>query len=767
MKKRLGYPMAVLALFGTVGLSGSLSSVAWADTTTTSVVTGTSSAGTVTPIVVQKTSGDPAAAPKLSQDDAVAIVEKTVGIPAGYMMTGGQLQTQWLSNNDPVYTLSWQGPQPQQSGPAAHSFPGFISAVVDANTGTLLSYNGNEGSNWFDAPSITVDQAEQAAKNWLEKLAPSHSGDMQLASDQGVSKFAAPYDFTFVRVVNGVPAPFDGATIAIGPDGSLVSYSFTWHDNVTFPDATPKITVDAATQAYRSALNPQLSYSVNYSPVENDIRLIYQLANPQWGSGPLPSQGPWVSATTGDVLGSDGQPLAADSDTKLQPLDPSAPAQFPAFPASSLTQAQAEAVARSAFKIPDSTTTASVSGGRYQGPGSVSGQQWTFTFQQSDGSQFSVTVDANTGLVSSYNQFPMQPPGKSSGQTISTQDAIAAATKVIEQVYPSLTGVLALAPNANQNVVNNGQIMIQFVLLANGIPTSNSIYLRMDADGKVENLDFTPSAMLAKYPSPDGVISAEQAADDYVQEAPLKLAYELPVQQTTGSDGQVTYQDGSQALLVYAPMWENPYEQLDAASGQWVSTVPGTNPTPTDIDGHSGAQEMAILAQHGVLPVTDGQVHPDGIVTRGQFVQWLVNSTGIYYGNASDSTQAFTDVAPGTTYYDVLQQALAQGWLPAGGSFRPDATLTRGDAAQLIVEWLGWNRLAANSALFAVPFSDKASIPDSELGAATIVGDYGIIPPVNGAFLPGNIMTVADASVAIVHALRVANDPPSQSGTGN
>lgn len=207
-----------------------------------------------------------AQAPAISQAQAVAVVEHSVGIPAGYTLNSVQLQTQWPPYNGHVYTIMWQGPQPQQSGTLYNQVPKFVNAVVDANTGMLLSYQVGGSGNWFDAPSITVDQAKQAAQRWLNELAPAESAQMELVSDTGVSKLAAPFVFTFARVVNGIPAPFDGAQLAIGLDGSLVGYQFSWHD-VTFPATKPSITADKATAAYRSALNLQLTYSADFSPM--------------------------------------------------------------------------------------------------------------------------------------------------------------------------------------------------------------------------------------------------------------------------------------------------------------------------------------------------------------------------------------------------------------------------------------------------------------------------------------------------------------------
>jgi len=96
------------------------------------------------------------------------------------------------------------------------------------------------------------------------------------------------------------------------------------------------------------------------------------------------------------------------------------------------------------------------------------------------------------------------------------------------------------------------------------------------------------------------------------------------------------------------------------------------------------------LVQLGVLridPKALKDFKPDGTITRGEFVEWLVRANNALYArrdpskiiNTSPKGRKFKDVAPGSAYYPYIQGMVEAGYFIDFDSkeFHPDALLTR------------------------------------------------------------------------------------------
>jgi hypothetical protein len=753
MKKQWKYPIAVLATFS---LSGGWMTPAFADTTGQTTSSATSSASNAS----STASSNATSSVAISQQQAIDTATKLLPIPAGYTMSGANLQDNWAFHQGPVYNINWQGPVTQSSNPIGRSvMMNFSSATIDANTGMVLSFSSEaKSNNWYDSPTISQSEAQQTAERLLNTLAPDEAGQMTLnPSSAGVFYGSNGFSFSFMRTVNGVPAPFDSAQIFIGPDGSLMNYQFSWHTAI-FPSATPAITMQQASDTYRTALGLHLGYVEPNTPDPQNAATLAYLPSTQGntGYGGMTGSGPWIDAATGDALDPSGQSIDVTQATPTYtPLVADGPKQFPTRLTTALNQSDAEAIARKTLNLSTDVKVSSANTGQYQAPGGITGTSWNLVFQGSNpNNQFQVTIDAQSGLIMNYNQFPPQPPTQvAAPSTVTSQQALQSAEDFLKQAYPTLTGAIAPIPSSTKPIANQ-PYSENFTILHDGVPIENDISVQLNSNGQVNGLFFSPWILAPSFPNATDVVSLSQAQDAYVNQVPLQLTYELPATAVSSSNGiQLDY--SSTARLVYAQLgytsgW------LDAITGKWAATGIPTS-TPTDIQGANGAEEMTLLAAHGTLPLTDGQAHPSALVTRGTFVSWLVKASNFTMGSSGTEPLDFTDVPMSSPYYGDLHQAVIQGWLPAGGAFQPDTALTRADAASFIVDWLQWNNIAKKSSLFADPFSDADTIPADKLGAAIMASDFGIVPPDNGAFLPTNVMTVADASIAIVHAFRVAN----------
>lgn len=114
----------------------------------------------------------------------------------------------------------------------------------------------------------------------------------------------------------------------------------------------------------------------------------------------------------------------------------------------------------------------------------------------------------------------------------------------------------------------------------------------------------------------------------------------------------------------------------------------------TDLSGHWCRGEIeAFLSKDLVRGYPDGGFHPDATVTRAEFIR-MVNST---FGFVREGTATFTDVKEGDWYSADLAAAARTGWFSGmpDGSALPQATITRQEAAKLLVSMLEEKRQAA------------------------------------------------------------------------
>nr|WP_297170910.1 S-layer homology domain-containing protein [uncultured Agathobaculum sp.] len=81
----------------------------------------------------------------------------------------------------------------------------------------------------------------------------------------------------------------------------------------------------------------------------------------------------------------------------------------------------------------------------------------------------------------------------------------------------------------------------------------------------------------------------------------------------------------------------------------------------------------------------DGTFRPENTITRAEFVTILTRLPH----NDIGTTQSFTDVPPAHWAYSAVQTALAQGWIAAGSTFRPEAPITRAEAVTILNRVLG------------------------------------------------------------------------------
>ena len=191
-----------------------------------------------------------------------------------------------------------------------------------------------------------------------------------------------------------------------------------------------------------------------------------------------------------------------------------------------------------------------------------------------------------------------------------------------------------------------------------------------------------------------------------------------------------------------------------ALNGIIVPTFGSVN----DVSGHWAQSVISKWQNEGrVGGYQDGTFLPDRAITRAEFIRLLNNTATTTF--TSDTQMHFSDVKQQDWYYNDIAKAVS-GNVTKGfedGTFRPNETITRAQAAVLICNAKG---LTPNE-YGADHFTDVSQIPNwarGAVGAAVSAGYLSGYP--DGTFYPNKGMTRAEAVSTLDRVL--TNAPQKQ-----
>ncbi len=169
----------------------------------------------------------------------------------------------------------------------------------------------------------------------------------------------------------------------------------------------------------------------------------------------------------------------------------------------------------------------------------------------------------------------------------------------------------------------------------------------------------------------------------------------------------------------------------------------------SDIKGHWAESAITSWQDKGLISgYTDGTFKPDNSVTRAEFASMVNKALGL----TEKGDVPFSDVKSGSWYYDAISIAVKAGYCSGyeDGTFKPDATITRAEAAVMIslAKGLTQNTAAASG------FADAANIPAWAKGYVGAVVSAGYMSGrTDGTFDATNTITRAEAVSSLDRAM--------------
>ncbi|MCM1334933.1 MAG: S-layer homology domain-containing protein [Bacteroides sp.] len=233
-----------------------------------------------------------------------------------------------------------------------------------------------------------------------------------------------------------------------------------------------------------------------------------------------------------------------------------------------------------------------------------------------------------------------------------------------------------------------------------------SVSIAIDASGRVSSYNLNYYGI--EYPKPEGVIDEETAYKRYFAAVDYTLLYRLAYNYDKRRVETALVYDAGDELRIDAFTGKLTYYDGSEIPEKTVSGY-------TDLD-RSGYREIAEkLAVYGITLMDDkGRLNADMTITRGEFADF-VRYIG-HYGSPSNPEKAltrkyaarilttdyiglaelpglfkspFSDVKEDDPYVGYIAIANALGLMTGeDGKFRPSAKMTRGDALQLVYDYL-------------------------------------------------------------------------------
>ncbi len=162
--------------------------------------------------------------------------------------------------------------------------------------------------------------------------------------------------------------------------------------------------------------------------------------------------------------------------------------------------------------------------------------------------------------------------------------------------------------------------------------------------------------------------------------------------------------------------------------------------------------DVRCLACRGIVSgYADGTFRPGATLTRGQAAKLLANAAG-YADPIPPARQTFRDVPPGSPFWLFVERAYAHGVLSgyADGTFRPGSPLTRGQGAKLVANAAGYGEAIppTRQTFRDVPPAHPFWLFVERAYAHGVLSGYA-----DGTYRPANLLTRGQAAKLVAQAL--------------
>lgn len=648
-----------------------------------------------------------------------------------------------------------------------------FSATVHAGTGEVLSVHlpSNISDKHVSESDVklTKAEAEEKAVALLHQAIPglkedgyASLGDLYSSIEQQSLFGRTEYRYGYQLKHDGLLSEAETVYISVDESGLVTGYSRST-TSAEYPSSKPAASEEKAREQFEEQFDVELAY-ISKDRLSSKQGQKYYLGYAPKSISMVP-----IEANTLERINTvTGKAFDEDSLQQDLPLKGDVTPFVPAK-GQKLNVQQAVNRVTTNFDIPKDYKLehSQLSKGYY---GSPNNQVWSLSWSNRSANvsymfmrDISAQVDAVTGQIYSYTM--MDRTGPDAGQEKPTEEKGSKSVTRKQAEKLAMNTVIALIPDATEqfrlsNIIEVDEARtFMFQRYLNGIPVKDdTAQVQVMNNGSINEFYTRIAATPEQLPADvKPAISYDEAKAIYLEEMKLNLVYSHHGGYSVS--GQVVPYGVNLAYIAARGerSLDGNYEVLDANSGEWTllygNTNSATQAEPTDITGHVAETALHNMTQHGVLIADEqGRVFPDRVITRGDWFNYLAralnpNMDMYYSGDGTD--KLYADVTPDSPYYKAVRALIDQRWLAGADpeqKLNPQEEMTREELAVLLVRILRYEKLAG---FYTLP-SDLPNIADASAitskGAASLSLKLGLLPSIEGRFMPARKVTVAEAS---------------------
>ena len=628
-----------------------------------------------------------------------------------------------------------------------------IDALEDGTiTGYYLSQEEAGSAGLPSYPSGDPAQAKETAQAFLSKVLSPGLESVQLEESSGSDRLGRnQYRFSGDILFHGLPSPLSCSITVDGESGQVTNF----HRDVSYgnylgtvPSPTPAVTAQAAAQSLKSSLSLKLEYVLpedggaqavlRYVPdsrdeyyVDAQTGALVNLTELEAGLGNMGMGG--GSSSEDSAAGTPENGLSQAEQEGIQKLEGVLSKETLDGQLRAVTQYGLEdyTLSSASYRLIEATETQEeqvLCTLRYLLPGTDETASRTFT------------VDAKTGQVEDlWSYLPWDEDQKPS---LTQAEAQTQAEAFLQSFCPDRSAKLALYQGPQGEVQST--YFFTFARQENGYFFPEHFYgVEVSAeDGSICGLSYSYDDGVT-FDSPDGLISAQEAVDVWMDTYTVTLGYLQVPEKLSADDPEAApyLQLGLTAFyrlkLGYGLDREGSYLGVDAKTGQPVQreTAAASGLTYSDLSGHWAQGAVEALARYNV-GYDGGTFAPGQAMTQWDMV-CLLFSVENYPLDPAAATRQERDMAYAAAYRTgALTRTERQDGAP----------LTRSQAVKLLLNAEGLKAAAQLTGIYTCSYTDKSSIPSEDLGYAALAQGVGMV---QGAWAGDRTATRAEGAVML------------------
>jgi uncharacterized membrane protein YkoI len=561
--------------------------------------------------------------PQITLKQALEIAKSTLSLNTeGYEFNSSYIENQ---NGFNVWSLFWNDTKTNREN---------INVSIDSSTGEIISlgwYTPYEQPK-SRIPKHTKAEALKAAEAYAEKLAGEKFKLTKFKENPNqdyYNKYSDVYSFEFVRVHDGIEVTQNNITVQLDRNTLKARYFNIVWDTQNLPSKANAFSLDKAKDLFKNKLGLELTYNIIYDNANNEPKVImaYTLKN---GNNPM-------DAITGNILTNMYRMYAYDKvgmSEQSASAVPITPQEQSVLDDNSkyITKEAAEQVFRQYVKLDENMKLerSNLYAG-YQKVNAAWNLEWKYT--SADGKYFknvSAQIDAVTKEFKSLYSYYSNNDNEKGKTAISKEQAKKLAEDFLINVQPDkfkktqfreTNNMYGIMPAYQNNYSFN------YIRVENGIPCpSNALSITIN-EYTGEVMSYTSNWLDVKFPAPDKTITIDTAYETLFSNVKFGLEY-------VHHYPNMNDYDKKEMKLAYA--LENKIILMDASNGQMLN-YDGTpvksaeKLSYTDIKGNKAEDAINTLIDMGILVPENATFEPESNILQKDLIKLIVSSIQDYY----------------------------------------------------------------------------------------------------------------------------------------